>query len=87
MPRQVVDLFARWSGFFGNPLSAAVRKMLLSCLLSVFEEREMIEVLKTAKRRWWGLSPCYSILFTFGRLRLSFLMCLVFMIFLLCFSV
>jgi hypothetical protein len=42
----------------------------------------MIEVLRTAKGRWWSLSLSFSIIFTFGYLCLFILICLVFMIFL-----
>lgn len=33
MPKRVVDLFACWRGLNGNPHSAAVWKILLSCFL------------------------------------------------------
>jgi hypothetical protein len=33
MPRRVVDLFACWRGLSGNPQSAAMWKMVSSCLL------------------------------------------------------
>jgi hypothetical protein len=49
MPKRVVDLLACWKGVCGSPQGVAVWTMVLSCFCGVFEEKEMIEVLKTAK--------------------------------------
>jgi hypothetical protein len=47
----------------------------------VFGGKEIIEVSRTVRGWWWSLSLYSSILVTFGQLRLSFLICLVFLIF------
>jgi len=45
----------------------------------------MIEVLRTARGRLVEIKLFYSILFTFGQLRLTILICFIFMIFFLSF--
>jgi hypothetical protein len=47
----------------------------------VFRGKEMIEVLRTARGRLVEIKLFYSILFTFGQLRLTILICFIFMIF------
>jgi len=38
----------------GSPQGAVVWKMVLSCFCGVFGGKQMIEVLKIAKERWWN---------------------------------
>jgi uncharacterized membrane protein len=51
----------------------------------VFVRKEIIEVLRTTRKRWRSLSLFSPILFIFGQLQLYLLLSLVFMIFLLFF--
>lgn len=39
MPRQVVDLFACWKGFFGGSQNSIIWKTIMSCLMWSLQER------------------------------------------------
>jgi hypothetical protein len=60
-------------------------KWCFHAFYNIFGGKEIIEVFRTKRRQWWSLSLSSSILFTFGQLCLSILICLVFMIFLIFF--
>lgn len=81
MPKWVVDLFACWRGLNGNPHSAAVWKILLSCLLCCLWKEKNDRSFEDRKKDGDGIEIFLLSLYHW-RAALEILICLVFIIFL-----